>query len=279
VAALGRVLGLAGLAAEEAKSESYAMLGQIDFQHPVFAPFADPRFSDFTKIHFWKHRRLNPAQIPSARVLARFDGPEADPAILQIPVGKGNIFLLTFGWFPSDSQFALSSKFVPLLYSLLEQSGALKTQTAQYTVGDAVDLSAMPSAESLTIRKPDGTEAKSSPSDRFTQTEVPGIYTVESGQAPLRFAVNLAAEESRTAPLPIETLERLGVPLNLDVAQTPRQIQRAATARQQVIATELENRQKLWRWLIVAALVVLMMETWLAGRLTRRTTLQTEAPI
>jgi hypothetical protein len=32
----------------------------------------------------------------------------------------------------------------------------------------------------------------------------------------------------------------------------------------------LEQRQKLWRWLIVAALAVLILETWLAGWLTRR---------
>jgi hypothetical protein len=278
-ATLGRLLGVTSVAAEEAKSRNYSMLGQIDFQHPLFASFADPRFSDFTKIHFWKHRRLNAAQFPGARVLARFDGPEADPAIMQIPVGKGNVFALTFGWFPSDSQFALSSKFVPLLYSLMEQSGAIKVQPSQYTVGDSVDLSSLKTAQPLIIRKPDGAEAKISPGERFSQTDLPGIYTVESVQPPVRFAVNLAAEESRTAPLPVETLERLGVPLKIQVTQTATQLKRTATARQHVIATELENRQKLWRWLIVAALVVLMMETWLAGRLTRRIALQTEVAI
>jgi uncharacterized membrane protein (DUF441 family) len=33
---------------------------------------------------------------------------------------------------------------------------------------------------------------------------------------------------------------------------------------------ELENRQKLWRWCIVVALVVLLFESWLAGRGARR---------
>jgi len=51
----------------------YSMLGQIDFEHPLFAPFADPRFSDFTKIHFWKHRRIEAGHAPGARVVARFD--------------------------------------------------------------------------------------------------------------------------------------------------------------------------------------------------------------
>jgi hypothetical protein len=40
---------------------------------------------------------------------------------------------------------------------------------------------------------------------------------------------------------------------------------------------ELENQQKLWRWLIVAALVVLMLETWLAGWLTKQSGARTEA--
>ena len=34
---------------------------------------------------------------------------------------------------------------------------------------------------------------------------------------------------------------------------------------------ELENRQKLWRWLIVAALCVIGLETWLAGRKPKTT--------
>jgi hypothetical protein len=40
--------------------------------------------------------------------------------------------------------------------------------------------------------------------------------------------------------------------------------------RQHLHATELENRQKLWRWLLIIALVVLVTETWLAGWLGRR---------
>ena len=33
---------------------------------------------------------------------------------------------------------------------------------------------------------------------------------------------------------------------------------------------ELENRQKLWRWLILAAIGILILETWLAGRSSQR---------
>jgi hypothetical protein len=102
--------------------------------------------------------------------------------------------------------------------------------------------------------------------EMFTGTDQPGVYTVTSMQPPGGFAVNLAPEESRTAPLPIEELERLGVPLRLQELTSPRDVKQRTEHLQ---AAQLENRQKLWRWLIVAALVVLVVETWLAGRLTR----------
>jgi anti-sigma-K factor RskA len=89
--------------------------------------------------------------------------------------------------------------------------------------------------------------------------------------------VNLGPEESKTALLPIETLQKLGVPLKTEARPDPKQAALAAKARQQMQAVELESRQKLWRWLIVIALVVLMMETWLAGRITRRAAV-TESP-
>jgi len=37
----------------------------------------------------------------------------------------------------------------------------------------------------------------------------------------------------------------------------------------QAQAVEIENQQKLWRWLLVAALGVLLLETLFAGKLSR----------
>ncbi len=262
------VAGLGGgglVEAEERSAGDYAMLGHIDFSHPLFAPFADPRYSDFTKIHFWKYRRMAAERLPGARVLARFDS--HDPALLEIPRGNGVLLVLTSGWHPADSQFALSSKFVPLLYSILSRSGGMDNRKFQYTVGDEILLAATNRAgESLRVRKPDGTEATTSGS-RFTQADQPGIYTVMSMSPPLWFAVNLHPEESNTAPMPLEELERLGVPLK---REAPGTAAAAAAKRVRLQAAELENRQKLWRWMLLAALLALLAETWLAGRIARR---------
>jgi hypothetical protein len=250
---LGKLLNISALAAEEAKGSEYTMFGQIDFQHPLFAPLADPRFSDFTKIHFWHHRRLG--EIPGARVIVRFD--DNDPALLQVAVGKGTLFILTAAWTPTDSQLALSSKFIPLLYSLLEFSGAVKSQSGQYAVGDEVILESKNAA--ATLRRPDGSTAElAAGATKFSQADQPGLYSVGSGPGAQRFAVNLAAEESRTAPLPVEELLRLGVPLK---STTISETKLERLRRENLAAAELENRQKLWKGLLVAALVVLILET------------------
>ncbi len=262
---LAELAGLGSVSAEEAVTGGYALLGQIDFEHPLFAPFAGPRFSDFTKIHFWKYRRLDPSQFPGAHVLARFD--KGDPALIQVPVGKGQLFVLTSGWQPLDSQLALSSKFVPLLYSLLDLSGGVKAQLAQYVVGDPVSLAATNAAHRFTVRKPDGAEVNVPGGERFSAADLPGIYTATSGSVTQRFAVNLDPGESRTAPLPLEDLERLGLPLKV---LTPERVKLEEKKRLRLQAAELEQRQKLWRWLLVTALVVVVMETWLGGWITRR---------
>lgn len=261
-AALAELLGIAGAPLSEARGRDYAMLAHIDFTHPLFAPFADPRFSDFTKIHFWKHRMIDATKLPGATVIAKFD--DDTPAITQAPIGSGSALILGTTWRPADSQLALSSKFVPLLHAMLDLSSKLPPRRAQYFVGDPIPLP--PSSQPFTVKKPDGTEIATPAETEFTATDEPGVYTASPG--PLRFVVNLAPAESRLDPLDRAKLAALGVPLE-KTTNAPG----AKTAADPGIAkaTELESRQKLWRWLIATAVAVLLIETLIAARLSRST--------
>jgi hypothetical protein len=274
--AAATVAGIMGSEApniQEAAATGYAMLGQLDFEHPLLSPFADPRFSDFTKIHFWRHRRLALDRLPQARIIGQFEN--GDPAMVQIPSGQGSLLVFTAGWHPADSQLSVSSKFVPLLHSLLEQSRTTQPLALQYWVGSEVNLTPADTTMPLKVIKPDGTSVELAPGNfKFNQTDSPGIYTVASTPTPRRFAVNVAPEESKTAPLSALDFERLGVPLHHAGAAADKQTD---LARQRAQAAELENQQKLWQWLIFGSLAVLAMETGLAGWLTHRLNLQTEA--
>jgi len=274
-ATIANLAGIEGIELEEANVEGYAMLGQMNFEHPLLAVFSEPRFADFTQIHFWKYRRINMPDSAGARVLASFDN--GDPALFELNVGKGSLLVLTSGWHPSDSQLALSSKFVPLLYSILDYGGALLGQRSQYFVGEPVPV--RPSTGSgpaqLQIRRPDGTAVPSDASQKtFTQTDLPGIYTVDSPLGSRLFAVNLSPKECQTAVMPIEDIEGLGVSVkqpSIAATQRPETPQTLA-AKQRVKRhsdfAALESEQKLWRWVFALLLAFSLVEIGLAGWLT-----------
>jgi len=276
-----------------ADEDDFVLLGEIDFTHPLFAPLASPRYSDFTKIHFWRHRPVNalhskaltsgqgdvpadsapqsningdvkpPITPTNGRgfvVVARFDNGEA--AILDQKLGKGRVLAIASGWNPDDSQLALSSKFVPLVGGLLDLVCGSQKIAAGLMVNDPAPLDRSQPQTALVIRKPDGSDVKvSADTANFTQTSEPGVYRATGAADELRFAVNLAAAESNTAPLELEQLEQLGVPMGTDLTRAER-LQRIRQLRD----TELEGRQKVWRWMLVAVLGLLVVETWWAGR-------------
>ena len=261
---LGTLLNSGGVRLSEALKRNFSLFGQIDFTHPLFTPFADARFNDFTKIHFWKHRLLLAEGLPpTTRIVASFD--DESPALLEIGIGKGSVLILTAGWQPADGQLALSTKFVPLLYSILERSRPSGSSLDQFFVGDALPLSGQTTNGLRTVRKPDGSEIKVDAQPNFSGTDIPGIYTLlESG---VRMAVNVPPEESRTTPLTLDQLEKLGLPLEKHV--DPKVAELSKEQKRVLASVELEGRQKLWRWLIVAGFLFVILETWLAGRLVQ----------
>jgi hypothetical protein len=261
---LAALVGVPTIDVEEANPNGYAMLGRIDFSHPLFAPMAGPHFNDFTQIHFWKYRQLKPDQLGAARVVARFEN--GDPALVETTVGNGRVLILTSGWHPADSQLARSWKFVLLVATLLNGGSSGSAERAYFTVNEPVTLGERAASDvTPTITKPDGTVLKLATDARsFTATDQPGIYVVAGPDIPRRFAVNLDPLESKTAPVGAETLEQLGCRLVKPIALAD-----ADKKHQRLQDAQLEGRQKIWQWLIAAVLGLVVAETWLAGRAAR----------
>ena len=155
------------------------------------------------------------------------------------------------------------------MYSLLENSAAVGPAPSQYRVGESVRLESLLGASptGVTIRTAEGKEVRVAPGETvFSETLVPGIYTMTSVQPPKQWVVNLDPAEGRTVPIAADELERLGVPMTppVSVALAP------GTREARLRNAELEERQKLWRWFIVGALGLVLVETWLAGLTARR---------
>jgi hypothetical protein len=268
---LAALTGAGELQIAEAPKSDFALLGRVDTRHPLFSPFGDARFGDFTRIHFWGHRLVRPDALPDVRVVAAFDN--GDPFLLEQPVGRGRVLVATSGWQPADSQLALSTKFVPLLDRILRRDEPAQVRAA-YAVHDPVSLPADGASPKRTVQTPDGRQIDlPATASAFEDTAQPGIYRLTLGERELPLAVNLAADESRTAPLAVEELEQWGAKLGNKPA--PDEL---ASRQRQLQVMELENRQKLWRWLIVVVIGLLFAETALAGALTRRALRQQPEP-
>lgn len=256
---LAAVVGTSAFDVVDAGQQGDAMLGEIAFDHPMFAAVAAPQFNDFTRIRFLRHRKLPPDAFGDSRAVARFEG--GDPAIVVKTIGRGRLIVMTSGWSPADGRLARSSKFIPLIAAMLEGPGAAGP-SGPLRVGEPIPLPEGTTA----VLKPDGTTTAIEPgATAFLGADAPGVYVAETPGGPRRFAVNLDPAESRTAAMGVDALEQAGCRLTRSDAQAPA----SPEATRQLQATELEGRQKLWRPLILAALGVLLVETWLAGRTDR----------
>ena len=115
------------------------------------------------------------------------------------------------------------------------------------------------------VRKPDGSKVPlQRDADRFDETDQRGVYSLLEDGSTTHYAVNLSPAESRTSPLAVEELESRGARLGVEPVVSTERLQ-------ELRDFEIEGSQKLWRWLVLAALLVLIAETWLAGRRATRT--------
>jgi len=261
--------GQSALKIEEAAGEEYALWSEIDFESPWFAPFAEAQFSDFSGIHFWKHRRVTGELPQGTEVLVRFD--DGDPAVLQFAgpaaSSKSKTWCFTSGWHPRDSQLSRSSKFVPLMWRVLESALGSAPPSSSQTVGLPLRRT-FDDHEPRRVLLPDGQEQPwPATTTEFTALNSPGLYRIVGGAQDEVIAVNLAPDESRTTALPPEELEAAGVKLSTTAAR-PTLTLSVDQLRQQQLA-ELEERQQLWRWILLGVAGLLMLETGLAARRTR----------
>lgn len=260
----------------EGSIEGYAMLSDVDLQHPVFQPFNDIRLADFTKLPVWKHRAIDGRLPEDARVLASLDG--RYPAIVELPHGNGHVLLFTFGWHNEDSPFVLSSKFVPLMNSLIDDFAGTSIEPPRPVVGDDFPIHSLSGSATgqMTVTAPSGLERslEITPSAYVTLSE-PGIYrfvwTDRDGPRSTSIAANLDPLESRTDALGIDEIRALGVPLP-DIVEA----RMTADEKRQLLARELESRQRFWQWVILTGIILLLIETWLAGHLASSTQRSTE---
>ncbi len=257
-ALLQTLTGISGINVKEGDAnDDYSMLADVKTEHPLLKPFGDPKLRDFTKLRFWKHRQIEVKDAGNKlETLASFDN--GQPAILSARIGKGTLIVMASGWHPGDSQFALSTKFVPLLYGWLAAAGFSHDPAATLLVGEDLPLDA---ASGYTITEPAGKTHSLNAGESFTATQI-GLYRVQSATHTKTVAVNLPPDEGRVLPMAPQKLAEYGIKLSSGADSAGA----SETSDERLTATDTEQKQQSWWYVLLMLLGVLLLETWVAGR-------------
>jgi hypothetical protein len=205
------------------------------------------------------------------------------------------------GWQPVDSQWALSTRFPPMIQRLVRMANPTKSGHQLLEAGERINPESLIGTAKWSLTLPDGSiktpeslaaaaalqapaeTTSSSPNEAAPKTEeplkvlldVPGRWTLtgETTEGPksMSLLVTVAASESRTEPLPVGQLQALG--MAADVVKTKPDTAAAEldpTRLAQMDAIELETQQKYWRWFLLAGLACLAIEAVVSASLERR---------
>ena len=282
---------MADIASESESSAKGYTLTDLDFKHPWLAPFRDPSVSDFSKIRFYERQALDISSTGLESTTVAAFGPDR-PAWLDVTVGNGMLSVWTSGFGLKQSQFARTTKFVAFWNAILRSGFAFREPPTQKTVGDTLSLGDLKDAlqlqDDLTLLDLDGRAFESD----FAKPARPGLYTVQSQDSAKvigAFALNLERSEMLYDPMDLSNLLKYNVPLSLSgsIANnnvTTRQMSESDTSAIEaeqssnrlglansastsdlVQSMRLENQQKWWKYFLLVALVLGLLETFLAG--------------
>jgi hypothetical protein len=248
-----------------------APFGRLAPGHPLAGAAAGDTAatgSTLPAVTAWRYRRLTPA--PGDEVLARFA--TGDAALIARAGGAGRALLLATSPAPGWSTLALEPVFVPLLHESLAWLARRPEPPLAVTPGSALDpaayaavvaggealVDALARGGGLRLRRVDGGEQPLAAGEPATP-RTPGFHELHADDAaPLPVAVSVDTRESRLDPLAreafLEVLRRTPAP---------------PPGTRDVVAAEGPDRDMAWVVLVLAA-ALLLLESVLAGRLTRQ---------
>lgn len=267
-------LDISGLKMKQPKT--MAMLSQIDWGHPVFSPFDDPQFNNFSSLGFTKY-----FSIPS-EFIERSDGysiaqfEDESPWICEWKIGQGNLWLMTSGWKPDSSLFARSSKFVPIILSLSKVAGAWQSSVPQYYVNQ----SWLPLVKESLVNVSEEESISVKSGKRFAGVQKPGFVSVKDEDGSYLIPVNVDPRESLCSSMALTKMDNYQLPIwsedNLH-DQIEKGNQQSASMALSQKDFEIEESQKNWKWILAAVMILIVFETWLAGFYSRSSSPQQTA--
>src|SRR5215510_3034710 len=239
---------------DTATTEIYTL--SLHDAHPIFEIFK--RSGRLATARVFGYVRATARE--GAGVIARFE--DGSPALIEATRGGGKLLLFTSTFDASWNDLPLTPIYLPLVRQMTHHLGE-REERAWSLVGEtftaapakdgtppAVDA---PNGERITDRK------QTSDGELIVAAREPGFYRLRySGNSDFA-AVNLDGKESDLTRLDVEAF----------VAATTGADPKAgagAAAKERLSKEEIESRQRVWRLLLIAALLLFITEAVLARR-------------
>lgn len=247
VLAQGRAPLLEAPIAAEGGGSGFQRVSEMDASHPILA--AAGRWEG---VKFFRAAQLEPG---GARVLARLlDG---RPLLMEKWLGAGRVLVFASAFDNLANDLPLHAVFVPFVERAAAYLGGAEERIGAVTVdADLVLRSRAEGGVAVEVIGPDGRRVLSL-REATTAAGIParqaGYYEIRRGNGRNEtVAVNPDARESDLEPVPAETIALWSG---------------EQTAGESGVVTEGERtRQSPWRWLLLAALTVAVLESWVANR-------------
>ncbi len=254
-------------------------LGRIDYTHPVFALFAAPRSGDLTDANFFRYRNVEFAGAEG--VLARFDNGAV--ALAERQVGEGRVLLWTSMLDNYWNDMVLQPIFLPFAHQLVKHAGSFRPPTASYTVDDVLNLSGQGGGgegdrllAGLSLDNGDGLVALS-PANRsidvggaarpgFLPLSEQGFYELRGGGAGGGPGTPAVAVNVNLGEADLEAMD----PEEFAGSITSPDIGEAGAIGAELGPEDRERRQGIWWYLLVAAFLLLALETIVSNYLSRK---------
>lgn len=224
----------------------YLMVADMDRRHPVLLPLVgewNVRFSGY-----WFAQAYE-----DATVLMEFDN--GAPALLERHVGAGRVLLFTSSLDTEWNNLPLQSLYLPFLHESMGYLAQIGTKERAYQIGDVIDLAGLADGSSeLSVTNGAGDSiALDGESMLYSASEL-GFIEASSANGSQVFAINSAPEESVLTRVAVSAVQ--DAVTNADTQ--PVQSERVRTAE---LVAQLEGNQRLWWWIFLLAMVLLLAET------------------
>jgi len=245
-------------------------IASVDFTHPIFKIFDGLEDASLFKAHVLSHVLVDTAGRPDAKVLASFTG--GIPALVEAPLGRGRVVLLTTTVDRDWADLALRTSFPPLMQRIcaylartLERPGG-----PGIAVGEEAHVQVPDGRGPLVLVKPDGSETPVEAADDAATVfigapDMAGQYSVmragERARA-LPFAVNVDRRESDLRVVSPTVMADIASQVTKDNGVLP-SLDVAAGEEDPVGVADQRGRTVLWPWILAGLFLLFGSEAWL----------------